>query len=67
MNWEQIEAKWAVMARRVRADVPCGRTQDTILLQDRADAREAAINVISRQGVSASIQITQKSKTEITL
>ena len=67
MNWEQIEAKWAVMARRVRADVPCGRTQDTILLQDRADAREAAINVISRQGVSASIQITQKTKTETTL
>ena len=67
MNWEQIEAKWAVMARRVRADVPCGRTQDTILLQDRADAREAAINVISRQGVSASIQITQKNKTETPL
>ena len=67
MNWEQIEAKWAVMARRVRADVPCGRTQDTILLQDRADAREAAIKVISRQGVSASIQITQKNKTETTL
>ena len=67
MNWEQIEAKWAVMARRVRADVPCGRTQDTILLQDRADAREAAIKVISRQGVSANIQITQKSKTETTL
>lgn len=67
MNWEQIEAKWAVMARRVRADVPCGRTQDTILLQDRADAREAAIKVISRQGVSASIQITQKNKNETTL
>ncbi|MGV8951451.1 MAG: hypothetical protein ACOH2M_10145 [Cypionkella sp.] len=67
MNWEQIEAKWAVMARRVRADVPCGRKQDTTLLQDRADAREAAINVISRQGVSSSIEITQKSKTETTL
>lgn len=67
MNWEQIEAKWAVMARRVRADVPCGRTQDTILLQDRTDVREAAIGGISRHDVAASIEITQNNKTETTL
>lgn len=67
MNWEQIETKWAAMARRICADVPCGRTEDNILLQDRADARQAVINVISRQSVAASIQITQKSENETTL
>lgn len=25
MDWTQIETRWAVMARRIRADVKCGR------------------------------------------
>ncbi|GGO23235.1 hypothetical protein GCM10010991_00370 [Gemmobacter aquaticus] len=29
MNWEQIELKWAAMARRVRADCTADRTVPT--------------------------------------
>jgi hypothetical protein len=44
MNWEQIELKWAAMARRVRADCASDRTAVTggsVLGMQRRDTRAA--------------------------
>ena len=34
MRWNQIEAKWAVMARRIRADVPYRFHDDGMVARD---------------------------------
>lgn len=60
MNWDQIEIKWAVMARRIRADVQCGKADDSVLALSHLDKTERSAGVVVKQSVAASTAITQK-------
>jgi len=60
MDWKQIETNWAVMARRIRADVHCGKIDDGEVLHRRTGKCEAAEIVVAQQVVAVSIESTQK-------
>jgi hypothetical protein len=60
MDWNQIETKWAVMARRIRADVRCGTTDDGTLVLRRVGKDESGARVVVTQTVSVTADITQK-------
>ena len=60
MDWYQIETKWAAMARRIRADAQCGKTDGGVVLQRRAREVEVANSVVAKQIAAASTENTQK-------
>lgn len=60
MDWDQIESKWAVMARRIRADVRCGTTDDGVLVLRRVSKDQVSKKVVVTPGVSVTTDITQK-------
>lgn len=60
MDWDQIEIKWAVMARRIRADVQCGKADDSVLALRHLGKTEGSAGVVVKQSVAASTAITQK-------
>lgn len=60
MDWDQIEIKWAVMARRIRADVQCGKADDSVLALRHLGKTEGSAGVVVKQSVAASTVITQK-------
>jgi hypothetical protein len=60
MDWKQIETNWAVMARRIRADVHCGIIDDGQVLHHRTGKGETTEIVVAQQVVAVSIEITQK-------
>lgn len=55
MDWKQIESNWAVMARRIRADVHCGKIDDSVVLHRRAGKSETAESVVAQQVVAQQI------------
>lgn len=59
MDWNQIETKWAVMARRIRADVPMERTQDRIAAR-RLSGNEDMRASMANEAVVGKIEITRK-------
>ena len=65
MDWNQIETKWSAMARRIRADAPCGPTQETTLSPDQVGQRAATKGVVVNQGVAARTGIPENCKTEL--
>ncbi|WP_223427176.1 hypothetical protein [Tateyamaria pelophila] len=60
MDWDQIEIKWAVMARRIRADVLCGKADDSVPALRHLGKTEGSAGVVVKQSVAASTAITQK-------
>lgn len=60
MDWDQIEKKWAVMARRIRADVQCGKADDSVLTLRPLGKTEGSADVVAKHSVAASTAITQK-------
>ncbi len=60
MDWNQIETKWAVMARRIRADVRCGKMDESILMLRRVGKDGANARVVVTQTVSVTANVTQK-------
>lgn len=60
MDWDQIETKWAAMARRIRADVHCEKTDGGVILQRRAGKVEAAKSVVTKEIAAASTENTRK-------
>ena len=49
MDWNQIEIKWAVMARRIRADVQCGKADDAISRAAHRARLRGAKRVVAKQ------------------
>lgn len=60
MDWDQIETKWAVMARRIRADVQCGKLDDSMILRRRRAKDEVARRIVAKETVAASAEIAKK-------
>jgi hypothetical protein len=60
MDWDQIESKWTAMARRIRADVQCGKIGDGVDLHRRAGSGEAAKTVVAKQISSPRAEITRE-------
>lgn len=60
MDWKQIEAKWAAMARRCRADVNCGEVDDDVVVLRRVNKTEASKDVAVQQIVTAGIETPQE-------
>ena len=65
MDWNQIETKWSAMARRIRADAPCGPTKGTTLSPDQVSQRAASKGVVVNQGVAALTNIPENRKPEL--
>ena len=65
MDWNQIETKWSAMARRIRADAPCGHIQESTLSHDRVGQRTSAKEVVANHGVVALTSILEIRKTEL--
>ncbi len=59
MDWTQIETKWAVMARRIRADVPCGKAEDNMVVRRLGGKDDMPKRIIIKGGVAVSVEITQ--------
>ena len=65
MDWNQIETKWSAMARRIRADAPCGPTQEIALLPDKLGQRAIPKAIVANQGVAALTSVVEIRKTEL--
>lgn len=59
MDWNQIETKWAVMARRIRADVQCGKSDEAVVLRRSAHADDAAGRIIVTETTTLTIDVNQ--------
>ncbi len=60
MDWNQIETKWAVMARRIRADVKCGKTDETVIPRRRGRTDDAGRSIVVKEIVAGSAADVQK-------
>jgi hypothetical protein len=60
MEWKQIEAKWAAMARRCRADVNCGKVDYDVVVLRRVNKTEASKDVALQQIATAGIETPQE-------
>ena len=61
MDWNQIETKWAVMARRIRADVQCGKTDEAVVLRRTVQADDAGGRVTLKETTTLTIDVSQPS------
>jgi len=59
MDWNQIETKWAVMARRIRADVPCGKPDEGLVALRLGDKVDVPKRIVIKGAVAVNIKITQ--------
>lgn len=59
MDWNQIETKWAVMARRIRADVQCGKSDESLVLRRTVHADDASGRIIAKETTTLTIDISQ--------
>lgn len=60
MDWKQIETQWAIMARRIRADVHCGLMDDGEVLQRPTVKGEATKGVAAKKIAAMSAESAQK-------
>ncbi len=60
MDWNQIETKWAVMARRIRADVQCGKTDESMIMRRRRAKDDVARKIVAKENAAASTEGAQK-------
>ncbi len=54
MEWTQIEIKWAAMARRVRADVPCTQQDETAKLGYQWRQYQITTTGVAKAGAASS-------------
>ena len=65
MNWDQIESRWAAMARRVRSDLPAFRTgPDTVAGRrpNRTETGSALVAVKTRRPEPADAAFDERIK-----
>ncbi len=60
MDWDQIKTNWTEMARRIRADVHCGKIDDGAVLQRPAGKGDAAKSAGTTRLAAMSAEITRK-------
>ena len=60
MDWNQIEKIWAMMAKRMRAEPPCGKLQENMVAQPLCGNQSRPINSLIKEEVAVSLEIALK-------
>lgn len=60
MDWTQIETKWAVMARRIRADVKCGKIEESVVLRRLGGKEEVRRSIVAKEIIAGDAKVAQK-------
>jgi hypothetical protein len=60
MNWTDIQSEWAMMAQRIRADVPCGAAAEGMAAIRLVGSDDPIRTIVGKEAATGNIEITQK-------